>query len=105
MIWRAYQRSGVFACTFAVIGSLCAVGQNELIIRHTFPEDMVINILKAVNSGCSFVTVILIIRLYWLSILLTRMSDHIDRGLVLDASIGITGQQLLIPWTPHGHAF
>lgn len=87
-VWKEVQRSNCYAASVAMLGMLCAIAQNELVFRTYEPNSVTVSALKLCNTVCSMVAVYCVYRVHWVQILLSRLRDHIDRGLLLQTEVG-----------------
>ena len=85
-----------WAALSGLLGSICAVVQNELVLQELHPRDMWVDGLKAANTGCTMVCMVLIYRYYWLHALIFRITRHCRRMTDLDTHVTIA--QIFSGW-------
>ena len=79
--------SARWAAVFGMLGCLCGVMQNELVLQERDPGDYLIEVLKVLNSLFTVACLLSIYRYYWLCALIFRINRHCRRLVRLDANI------------------
>jgi len=71
-----YERYRLYAAIVVSVGTMSALMQNEAVINGTASQTQ-LNLLKALKSVCTVICLLMIIRIYWLNILLSRVLEHV----------------------------
>jgi len=80
-------RSAFWSAVFGLLGTFCAMGQNELIIQETDPRAQVIDALKGLNTICTVCCLVFVFRLYWLHLVVQRINIHCRRLLPMGSLV------------------
>jgi len=73
-----WERARLYAAAFAVLGTLSAMWQHEMLISGDGSK-LKMDLLKAANSLCSILCAVCIARIYRLRCLIDRYNDHVHR--------------------------
>jgi hypothetical protein len=83
-----WERTRKFAAVVGIVGSLSAMWQNEIVVSGDGTL-LSLNLLKALNSVCSILCGLAVIRAYWLRVTLTRLLDHVHKFVHHDDKVPI----------------
>lgn len=78
-----------WAALLGLFGTICSVVQNELIMQSMAPNNLVIVMLKMINTASTVHCLLVIYRLYWLRIIVFRLNRHCRRLVPLNTHVGM----------------
>ena len=81
-MWEAVR---LYAAGLAVVGSLSAMWQNEMLISGDGSK-LKMDLLKAINSICSLLCALCIMRIYYLRFMIDRLYEHVHKLMDYDNS-------------------